>query len=472
MKIPTLQAFTAICGSLAVAAHDWATRVRTPRQVGRSALSHVKQRRGRDSAAPRRVLPHDVAAAMTLVRIALIEFAWRDESAAAIAHVPRHTSTGRTVDRTPAMRPHVQRRPRQKHCGAVVALVLSVWLVLLLMPATVSAQQMTAQPTSAAWSGASVIHRADHPRVVSTDRDRMVLLVAPFLRGVQDGTSGLLSLHLAMPAIAPEILFRSTTDLLPNHLAPVLDDGTHVYWLSGLRIMQTSKTTRQSRQLSDKGALAMAVHGNAIYTFNHNNERKLLRIDSKTGEVRDVATLPFVASSLHVDASGAWLLTTPSPLRQVTAIVRFDFGNRRWSDVYASADAQTQIRALVPVGEANTIKSDATFYGLYFVERNLRKNRAVVRHINLLTGSITALNIDAIDELSPIRADESALYYFAPESRQFNSPMALYQYTNGGGKQMLSRGTTGPTSMTIQRFDGKSRALVWTDINRVYSLGW
>jgi len=397
-------------------------------------------------------LPHDVAAAMTLVRIALIEFAWRDESAAAIAHVPRHTSTGRTVDRTPAMRPHVQRRPRQKHCGAVVAVVLSVWLVLLLMPATVSAQQMTAQPTSAAWSWASVIHRADHPRVVSTDRDRMVLLVAPFLRGVQDGTSGLLSLHLAMPAIAPEILFRSTTDLLPNHLAPVLDDGTHVYWLSGLRIMQTSKTTRQSRQLSDKGALAMAVHGNAIYTFNHNNERKLLR--------------------LHVDASGAWLLTTPSPLRQVTAIVRFDFGNRRWSDVYASADAQTQIRALVPVGEANTIKSDATFYGLYFVERNLRKNRAVVRHINLLTGSITALNIDAIDELSPIRADESALYYFAPESRQFNSPMALYQYTNGGGKQMLSRGTTGPTSMTIQRFNGKSRALVWTDINRVYSLGW
>ena len=124
------------------------------------------------------------------------------------------------------------------------------------------------------------------------------------------------------------------------------------------------------------------------------------------------------------------------------------------------------------MGEANTIKSDATFYGLYFVERNLRKNRAVVRHINLLTGSITALNIDAIDELSPIRADESALYYFAPESRQFNSPMALYQYTNGGGKQMLSRGTTGPTSMTIQRFNGKSRALVWTDINRVYSLGW
>jgi hypothetical protein len=45
--------------------------------------------------------------------------------------------------------------------------------------------------------------------------------------------------------------------------------------------MQTSKTTRQSRQLSDKGALAMAVHGNAIYTFNHNNERKLLRVDSR-----------------------------------------------------------------------------------------------------------------------------------------------------------------------------------------------
>ena len=472
MKIPTLQAFIGFCGQLAFAAHDLANGVRTTWRFGGSALASVGQWLGRGSAAPARVLPHHVDAAVTSVRIAFIEFAWRDESPDVIAHVRRHTSTGRIVDRTSAMRLHVQRRPRQKHCGADFALILSVWFMLLLMPVTVSAQQMTAQSTSVAWSGTSVIHRADHPRVVSTDRDRMVLLVAPFLRGVQDGTSGLLSLHLAMPAIAPEILFRSTTDLLPNHLAPVLDDGTHVYWLSGLRIMQTSKTTRQSRQLSDKGALAMAVHGNAIYTFNHNNERKLLRIDSKTGEVRDVATLPFVASSLHVDASGAWLLTTPSPLRQVTAIVRFDFGNRRWSDVYASADAQTQIRALVPVGEANTIKSDATFYGLYFVERNLRKNRAVVRHINLLTGSITALNIDAIDELSPIRADESALYYFAPESRQFNSPMALYQYTNGGGKQMLSRGTTGPTSMTIQRFNGKSRALVWTDINRVYSLGW
>jgi hypothetical protein len=275
---------------------------------------------------------------------------------------------------------------------------LSVWLVLLLMPATVSAQQMTAQPTSAAWSGASVIHRADHPRVVSTDRDRMVLLVAPFLRGVQDGTSGLLSLHLAMPAIAPEILFRSTTDLLPNHLAPVLDDGTHVYWLSGLRIMQTSKTTRQSRQLSDKGALAMAVHGNAIYTFNHNNERKLLRVDSKTGECVTLQHLPFVASSLHVDAS-AWLLTTPSPLRQVTAIVRFDFGNRQWSAVYASADAQTQIRALVPVGEANTKVRRDVLRPVFRRTQPPEKSRGR-RHLNLLTGSITALDIDAIDELS------------------------------------------------------------------------
>ena len=36
---------------------------------------------------------------------------------------------------------------------------------------------------------------------------------------------------------------------------------------------------------------------------------------------------------------------------------------------------------------------------MYFVERNLVKNRAVVRHLNVLTGIITALDIDAIDEL-------------------------------------------------------------------------
>ena len=44
---------------------------------------------------------------------------------------------------------------------------------------------------------------------------------------------------------------------------------------------------------------------------------------------------------------------------------------------------------------------------------------------------------------SPIKADELALYYFAPESRQLNSPMLLYRYSDGSGKQLVSRGTTG-----------------------------
>ena len=205
MKIPTLQAFTGFCGSLAVAAHDLATGFCTPRQVGRSALSQCRAAARARQCCARRVLPHDVAAAMTLVRIALIEFAWRDESAAAIAHVPRHArALAGIVDRTPAMRPRSTSTATEALWrGCRSGLERMARAVVDARDGLCPANDCPAHKRCRSW--ASVIHRADHPRVVSTDRDRMVLLVAPFLRGCRTVRVGLLSLHLAMPAIAPEI---------------------------------------------------------------------------------------------------------------------------------------------------------------------------------------------------------------------------------------------------------------------------
>ena len=207
--------------------------------------------------------------------------------------------------------------------------------------------------------------------------------------------------------------------------------------------MQTSRQTRQTKLLSDKGALAMAIHAGAVFTFNHNNERKLLRIDTGSGQVSELATLPFVANTLHADANGVWLLTSPSPLRQSSAVVRFDLASRQSTDVVVAADSAAQIRAFgCRTRQPRRKPGSSTFAGLYLVERNVRSNRVSVKHYDIRSGQLTTLPIDAIDELSPMRADASALYYFAPESRQFGAPVVLYRHALAEGKRTpLNRGS-------------------------------
>ncbi len=333
------------------------------------------------------------------------------------------------------------------------------------------AQSTGSAPPANAWPGSTVLYRADYPRIVSAGRGGVTLLVAPFLRGVQDGTSGLLTLNTATGAT--DALFRSSAGMLPNHLGPVLDDGAQLYWLNGLRIMQTSRQTRQTKLLSDKGALAMALHAGAVFTFNHNNERKLLRIDTGSGQVSELATLPFVANTLHADANGVWLLTSPSPLRQSSAVVRFDLASRQSTDVVVAADSAAQIRALVPYAATSTPAASSSFAGLYLVERNVRSNRVSVKHYDIRSGQLTTLPIDAIDELSPMRADASALYYFAPESRQFGAPVVLYRHALAEGKaQPLSRGSTPATSLWVLPGEGATGRVLWTDLARVYTVDW
>lgn len=72
-----------------------------------------------------------------------------------------------------------------------------------------------------------------------------------------------------------------------------------------------------------------------------------------------------------------------------------------------------------------------------------------------------------------MRADASALYYFAPESRQFGAPVVLYRYAIAEGKaQPLSRGSTPATSLWVQPGEGTTGRVLWTDLARVYTVDW
>lgn len=337
---------------------------------------------------------------------------------------------------------------------------------------------------------ATPLWRGDHPRVVSADAEVVHLLVAPFLRGVQDGSSGLVAWHKTRHDM--RFLLRSTPTLLPNHLAPVLDDGAALYWLSGLRIMRTDKRNGQTQLWDERGSLNMALspRRDRLYSFNHDNTRQLLAFP--LGQSRVVAEQlvqwPFPASGLAADAHSVWMLATPASLAHATrttstglaaaqgalsALSLFDLHSRQSRQVLpAPSDTSIHIRAFVPYStEADETKG--RFSGVYWVQRHTRGHRVQLHHLSLRDGEAniaqaTPLPITDLNEQYPLQADAHALYGFADSGGTWQNTWTLKRWPHGhGGReaQTLAQGHTPPTSLWVG-----PHGVYWTDLTTLYTV--
>lgn len=335
---------------------------------------------------------------------------------------------------------------------------------------------------------ATPLWRGDHPRVVSADAEQVHLLVAPFLRGVQDGSSGLMVWHRTRQDM--RFLLRSTPTLLPNHLASVLDDGAALYWLSGLRIMRTDKHNGQTQLWDERGSLNMALspRRDRLYVFNHDNTRQLLGFP--LGQSRVVAEQlvqwPFPASGLAADAHSVWMLATPASLAHATrttstglaapqgtlsALSRFDLHSRQSRRVLpAPSDTSVHIRAFVPYStEADEAKG--RFSGVYWVQRHTRGYRVQLHHLSLRDGEAniaqaTPLPITDLNEQYPLQADAHALYGFADSGGTWQNTWTLKRWPHGGREaQTLAQGHTPPTSLWVG-----PHGVYWTDLTTLYTV--
>lgn len=312
------------------------------------------------------------------------------------------------------------------------------------------------------WERGSVLLRSDYPTVVGADAHKIYALIAPFLRGVLDDSSGIVAID--KNSGATEYLFKSGATILPNHMAPVLGDGGHLYWLNGLRIMQTDTRMRSTRQLSEYGSLALGYYGAELFSFNHDNNHRLLRIDCNTGQAQTIATLDLVASDLYADGKGVLLLTSPSSRRAQTSVVFQDYAGRAMRDLVGVSDVSIQIRACAPYTAAT--ETQKVFSGFYYIETDTRRGRALVKHYDLTSGTVTSTGIDRISDTLPFKADSRALYFFRAESRELDASTHLFRLVHGSSKaQKIDQGSTQPRSLLI---DGKQ--VYWSDLNRIYSL--
>lgn len=371
-----------------------------------------------------------------------------------------------------------------------------------------SAWSRAQTPTLPAWqSVATPLWSGDHPRVVAADAQRVYGVVAPFLRGVQDGSSGVLAWHRQAQkqtqkqtqkqdqgqAQEAQWLVRSTPTLLPNHLGPVLDDGAALYWLHGLNLMRTDKTSAQTVLWDARGSLTMTLspEKDVLYSFNHDNQRQLLAFQlgaahtatAPSAQVLTQWALP--ASSIAADAHGVWHLATPASLAAaarassasapLAALSVFDLRTRRIrSIVPAPPHAGQQIRAFVPYStRTDGARFSGVFSGIYWVERDTQDiksgkgSRVRVQHLQLSSGEVTTPALNDLNEQYPLQADAHALYYFAESGSVWNSTWTLKRWPHGGREaQTLAQGPTPPTSLLLSPDGGE---LYWTDLRTLYT---
>jgi hypothetical protein len=316
--------------------------------------------------------------------------------------------------------------------------------------AALGATPVLAQTTAGGWPGAQVLWRGDHPRIIAVDGGRAYLVNAPFQRGIAQGTSGLLVCDLASGSV--RFLMRSNAKWLPNVIGPCFLGNDRIYWLNGLDIMQTTVGSGETSRLSTAGSPQMAMHGGVLYSFNHNNDRRLRRIALHNGETTEMATLPYTARGIIADAGGVYININQGAGRERSGVARVDALKGEVRLVHEEADPSVQIRVLAGVPGATA------FGALYLVQRDVRRNRAAVKHFDMARGLMSTLDVPQIAEMMPVLADAEAFHYCVGEGT-FHDRVSLYRLPHGARAPTLVRQGTSSLD-SLMAADGK---IYWTD---------
>ncbi|MCG3195193.1 MAG: hypothetical protein L6R30_24105 [Thermoanaerobaculia bacterium] len=131
------------------------------------------------------------------------------------------------------------------------------------------------------WQPGTVLLEGYHPSAAALDSEHVHAVVAPFTKSAAEGVSGIAAID--RKTATARYLLRGTAELLPNHMAGVHLGRGALSRLNGLTVMKAAVSTGETRAISPFGSLAGAFWGMTPHTFNHNDERKRLAIDTVSG---------------------------------------------------------------------------------------------------------------------------------------------------------------------------------------------
>lgn len=314
------------------------------------------------------------------------------------------------------------------------------------------------------WQPSTVLLEGYHPSAVALDSEHVYAVVAPFTKSAAEGVSGIAAIGretaTARQRQLARYLLRCTPELLPNHMAGVHLGGGALYWLNGLTVMKTAVSTGETRAISPSGSLTTAFWGKTLYTFNHNNERKLLAIDTVTGTATELAVLDLAIFGLAADAHAVYLMTA-----RPAGLWRFDLASKKPELLHAAASPRGQISWMVPFASPPD-STAGRFTGLYFVERDPASNVSRLMRLLLSGGTVTDMKVASVDGESPAAYGDSSLFYFSLEKKNpFDPAWALNRLSlDSPAPERIASGTTGPRSVVAG-----GGAVFWSDLRAIYS---
>lgn len=315
------------------------------------------------------------------------------------------------------------------------------------------------------WRQGTPWLETDNPRVVAADATNLVVLVAPHVRGVQDGTCGFVSIDKRSRAVRR--ILRCGLDLLPQQLADVQSDGQALFWVQGSRLMRTHIASGETRELTARGALRLALHDGRVHVLNHNNHQKLEAFDVLTGQALGFVPVPPGGTHLALDGQAAWLLTSVGP-KEPSVLHRIDLVRGERAEVLRTGAGTLRFDAMADYTRPEDA-AQGRISGLYLVEHDFRRVTTRLLHVRASDGHPTEWPLGAIDAGRPFYADANALYFVASTNgslRGLDTTAGLYRLGHGHATpRLLDQDVFAPASLLA---DGDG--LYWSDPRTVYQL--
>ena len=129
----------------------------------------------------------------------------------------------------------------------------------------------------------------DNPRVVAADATNLVVLVAPHVRAYKMAPA---VSYPSTSAVGDRRILRCGLTCCLNNWPTCNPDGQALFWVQGSRLMRTHIASGETRELTARGALRLALHDGRVHVLNHNNHQKLEAFDVLTGQALGLCPSP------------------------------------------------------------------------------------------------------------------------------------------------------------------------------------